>query len=289
MIKYLDLCNFCPCENFRRKVIEILCGNDGLFDLSSFQTILEIYKEMEDNVNSDTVNAPKVKIYQLGQNALNGNISTNKLLRNNTLSCGHDLPVWINDPCEAELRIMVLSQDPRRNKKEMGKMKIGISSPFGLHSIYWRSNKNTGMIHQMAQRIIKDYKYGKDVCFYYTDILKLRGTDSKDMDNNNIDIYKRILRKEIELFKPTIVLLLGKEAKNAYDKVSENMESSFNATEIKLPHPNARIKNGKWGGFKLSKKGTEGKIDVICKEIKFIILIFLISALCASILKKIGL
>ena len=267
MIKYLDLCNFCPNKAFRCEVIDILCGNDGLFYPSSFQRILEIYKEMEDNVNSH-VTMPKVKIYKLDQSTLKNTIDRTNL-GNNTLSCGHDLPVWINDPCEAQHRIMVLSQDPRRNENEMRNMKIGISSPFGLHSIYWRSNKNTGMIHQMAQRIIKDYKYGKDVCFYYTDILKLRGTGSMYMDYNNIDIYKRILRKAIELFKPTIVLLLGKEAKTAYYSMApKNMGFPFNATPIELPHPNARIKNGKWGGFKFAyAKNTEGKIKFICGKI----------------------
>lgn len=257
MIKLLKLPNFCPNKIFRCKVIDILCS-DRLFSPSSSHEICEIYNDMESNVNLSTT--PKVKIYPLKQKALNQRIDTTNL-GTSTLSCGHDLPVWINNPQKAKHRIMVLGQDPRRNSKEMGSMEIGISSPFGLHSVYWRSSKKTGMIHQMAQCIID--KYGEDVCFYYTDILKLRRTDSKDIDNKNTNIYKNILCKEIELYNPTIVLLLGKEAYNAYHNVADQ------ASVICLPHPNARIINGKWGNYKSTGKcNTEWKIKVICDEIE---------------------
>ena len=262
MIKLLILSNFCPNRNFRCKVIDILCSDKGLFFPSAAHKICDIYNDMESNVNKYLATAPKVRIYPLNQEDLNCIINRDKL-GCGTLSCGHDLPVWINDPEKAKYRIMVLSQDPRRNKKEMGSMEIGISSPFGLHSRYWRSNKRTGMIHQMAQCVID--KYGEDVCFYYTDILKLRKTDSKEMDNKNMNTYKDILAKEIKLFNPTIVLLLGKEAKKAY----YSMTCLCKVQTIELPHPNARIINGTWGNYTPTGKcDTEWKKKIICDEIE---------------------
>ena len=262
MIKLLTLSNFCPNGNTRCKVIDILCSNKGLFFPSAAHKICDIYNDMECNVNKYLATAPKVKIYPLNQEDLNCIINRDKL-GCGTLSCGHDLPVWINDPEKAKYRIMVLSQDPRRNKKEMGSMEIGISSPFGLHSIYWRSSKRTGMIHQMAQCVID--RYGEDVCFYYTDILKLRKTDSKEMDNKNMETYKDILAKEIKLFNPTIILLLGKIAQNVYN----SMNCYCKAHIIELPHPNARIINGKWGNYPSTGKcDTEWKIKIISGEIE---------------------
>jgi len=58
------------------------------------------------------------------------------------------------------------------------------------------------------------------------------------------------------------VLLLGKEA--------EKMASLFKASVIALPHPNARIINGKWGKYLLSTDecGARRKIKVIYDEIE---------------------
>ena len=169
---------FCPNGQFLNKVTNYLCSNSlGLFTPCSVALLKDIYGQMRNNINTPFIGSNfgkriKVQIYPLGQACLNGSIDQTIIIANGKLSCGHDLPVWLNNPETAKHRIMVLSQDPRRNKYEMGNMEIGVSSPFGLHSIIWRSSKLTGLIHHVSKRLIDDY--GDSVSVYYTDILKLR-------------------------------------------------------------------------------------------------------------------
>ena len=260
---------FCPNGQFLNKVTNYLCSNSlGLFTPCSVALLKDIYGQMRNNINTPFIGSNfgkriKVQIYPLGQACLNGSIDQTNIIANGKLSCGHDLPVWLNNPETAKHRIMVLSQDPRRNKYEMGNMEIGVSSPFGLHSIIWRSSKLTGLIHHVSKRLIDDYK--DNVSIYYTDILKLRKTDSTVMDTKNMKVYHDILAKEIELFKPTLFLLLGSQAQKGITSIA----LQHPVVQVSVPHPNARIINGEWGEFTSNGKyDAQWKSDTILDEIR---------------------
>lgn len=250
---------FCPNTQFLGQVVDILCNSYGIFDVSAKEPVKKIYDNMRQNININ-----QYFIYSpcgiLVQNGIN-----DKLLKSNgRYYAGHDLPVWLNDPSEAKHRILVVSQDPRRNDQEMGNgtYEIGISTPFGLHSMQWRSNKTKGFVHWLFDKLLKECH--DNMCVYYTDVYKFRGVGPKSvLDTPNFNIYKDILRQEIDLFKPNVVLLMGTEAQNTYKKAITT------PAVIKAPHPNARVKDKKyWGEYEMNKFDTDSKIEKIINEIK---------------------
>ncbi len=117
---------FCPNLGFLNKVLNILCDSGGIFKATTKQVLLDVYNDMRNCLNN-----PSYIIYPLSSNYLGNKVNTKALHDvNNKFSVGHDIPVWLNDPGKANHRILILSQDPRRNKKEMIDMEIGLSTPF---------------------------------------------------------------------------------------------------------------------------------------------------------------
>lgn len=210
---------------------------------------------MDNNINDDDANL----LYPIDAGLLESGIDKQNINQNGKIYAGHDLPVWLGNPGEAEIRIMVVSQDPRRSEKEMGQIGlngntggIALSSPFGLHSYKWRSSKKTGLIHYLFTELIDEYsKEGKKLSVYYTDVYKLRGVDAMtskgmiikttipDINISNTERYFKILQEEFKLFNPKIILLLGKEAQNAFDQANNNIKIS-SCTPVEVPHPSAQ-------------------------------------------------
>ena len=143
---------------------------------------------------------------------------------NTCIVAGLDTPVWIGNP-NADTRIMIVSQDPRRNKKEMAEHSpcISLSSPFGWHDIGWRSNKKTGLLPQICWEIIQDLNI-ENICFYFTDLYKFRKANTAaadeednstvDKNKNNKERYLNIIEEEINVFSPTHIVLMGSEVCN---------------------------------------------------------------------------
>ena len=127
---------------------------------------------------------------------------------------GLDTPVWIGNP-KADTRIMIVSQDPRRSLNEMAghSQCISLSSPFGWHDIGWRSNGRTGLLPQICWKIVQEQK--NNVCFYFTDLYKFRKAntagkkDDSTVDTKNEEHYLDIINKEIKVFSPTRIVLMG--------------------------------------------------------------------------------
>ena len=256
---------FCTNGTFLDSIVDILCNTNGIFTVSAKRDIRDIYTKM----HRDFIK-PQYVIYSLSRNVINGLNAT--LLNDpitNKIYAGHDLPVWLNDPSIAKHRILVLSQDPRRNAKEMSGKQIGISTPFGLHSMTWRSHRSKGLVHYLFDKLIN--KFGDEVCVYYTDIYKFRKTEPAQLDINNLGRYQSVLCQEIILFKPTIVLLMGSKAKDAFNNISCDVLKELHPHIIDTPHPNARVIDNKWGRFEMEKFDVESKIDKIYTEIDEII------------------
>lgn len=239
---------FCPNKCFRGKVIELLY--DVLFDTKQ-TTLEEVYKRMTTNLNKES--SKSVTLYPIATD-VRIDLDRTTLSRNGKLYAGHDLPVWLGNPCKADVRLMIISQDPRRSEKEMERAKkekadasavVTLSTPFGLHDLKWRSNKCNGIIHYAVCEALEHYKKEKKkACVYYTDMFKLRKAGKQDettIDKQNIESYIKILQKEIELFEPTKIILLGKEVAEMFD--SHISSIPHGAEVVKLIHTSQRA----WG------------------------------------------
>ena len=149
-----------------------------------------------------------------------------------------DLPIWFN--LSAANRIMIIAQDPLRNPKWYYECEDAIcSSPFGMHS---REHRNKG-----GKRfdLLTKTLTGSGCGVYLTDAYKyyLCGYNKSEekkikcpltKDSQILEAYKRILLKEIGIIQPTIIVTLGREAKQALNSILGNVEK--NIVVLHLPH-----------------------------------------------------
>jgi len=254
---------FCPNAHFLDSVVNILCNTSGIFDVSAKSLVKDIYDDMRQNMNNIHHRLIHPLPGSFVQNGINGSL----LKHYNNYYAGHDLPVWLNDPTQAKVkhRLLIVSQDPRRNVDEMNNNKIeeiGISTPFGLHSMEWRSVKSQGLIHWVVVKLFNESGFGNSLSVYYTDVYKFRGVDDKSkkikssLDKKNSQIYYEIFKKEKDLFDPTIVLLMGDKAEEAYYSVCPR-----SSKDVKVPHQ-APTANGKWKEY-LEEPTSDNKIEYI--------------------------
>lgn len=123
---------------------------------------------------------------------------------------GMDLPTWFN--IQDNKHIMIVAQDPLRSSKWYGEcFDAVISSPFGLHSLEHRQNARGGkMMDLLVKRLIAN-----GCGIYLTDANKFFVYDHKTTDMfsaTHIDVYAEIMRLEIELVKPVVIVCLGRRA-----------------------------------------------------------------------------
>lgn len=222
--------SFCDDANFRQQIIDLLYGS--LFDPSArFRSnkVLEIwYNLMEKYINypnSGWIASPSLPTntnFRIGaKNDIMleccsnyysplGNVF-NDCLKNGYTHLGHDVPIWYNS-VEGNKRIMIVSQDPRR---DIASKNLFLSSPFGLHCFDYRT-RNNEVMQDIVNAIL-----GKEHSVYLTDLYKAFALDLQDEDKKSIDLmssskrqFVEIFKKEIELYKPDLILLMGAEVAN---------------------------------------------------------------------------
>ena len=130
---------------------------------------------------------------------------------------GVDLPTWFN--IQNNTHIMIVAQDPLRSNKWYGEcFDTVISSPFGLHSLEHRQNARGGkMMSLLVERLVNN-GYG----VYLTDANKFFIHDHKTTNMfsvAHIDVYAEIIRQEIEIVKPTVIVCLGRSAERMCKKM----------------------------------------------------------------------
>ena len=123
---------------------------------------------------------------------------------------GVDLPTWFN--IQDNKHIMIVAQDPLRSNKWYGEcFDAVISSPFGQQDLGHRQRANGGkMMSLLVERLVSN-GYG----IYLTDANKFFIHDHKTTDMfsaAHIDVYVEIIRREIEIVKPAVIVCLGKRA-----------------------------------------------------------------------------
>lgn len=258
--------SFCAGNCFKSGVLDILYNH--IFDRKA--NLKAIYEGMTKQINEDR--NKYIKLFPLDADFLKNSLCKQNLLQSGVVYAGHDLPVWQNDPKKAKKRIMVISQDPRRSKDEMcqNSMKlspvISISTPFGLHSKKWRNHKSKGLVHYLFDDLKKEYKNNpEELSIYCTDIYKLRGVEPASIDYSNEKVYHEILKSEIINFNPDVILLLGRAAHNAWNKINNDGPEPI---VLCFPHPNARLESWRKTDPKVERPfSSDKKRKVILKKL----------------------
>ena len=231
--------SFCGNFNFRNQV-ESLIYND-LFNVNGnsavlFKNILKDWYEKviclrtaDNSVWQSTSLPPNTEIKIGKQKDALLDVDKSVFSPNNIISnlkqkaythIGHDTPVWIipdsvNENLWDTLRIMIISQDPRRDLAGNG---VLLSTPFGLHcQAYYNGKIET----RIAARLQNMQKNGKQISLYFTEAYKLfvkdpknNGSISMNLLNGYDGMFKSILDKEIELFKPDLIVCWGSFSSN---------------------------------------------------------------------------
>ena len=124
---------------------------------------------------------------------------------------------------------MIVSQDPLRNRGINGK--ILFSSPFGIHCHDYRNKKNESLM-----KILQGLWQNNKIVFYLTDFNKLyiqsggNETSIQTLDRQHPTIaqnFKSILDKEIDLFKPNLIVTLADYTSNNLLGRAINTENRF--------------------------------------------------------------
>lgn len=231
--------SFCGNFNFRNQVENLIY--DDLFNVDKnsvtpFKNILKDWYEKviclrtaDNSVWQKTSMQPGTEIkigkqkdvlLDVDKSIFSPNNIISDLLQKGYTHIGHDTPVWIipdsvNENLWDTLRIMIISQDPRRDLAGNG---VLLSTPFGLHCEAY----NNGKIEtRIAARLQNMQKNEKQISLYFTDAYKLFVKDSKNDESISTNLlneyngmFKSILNKEIELFKPDLIVCWGSFSTN---------------------------------------------------------------------------
>lgn len=176
---------------------------------------------------------------------------------------GIDIPILINDSNATKANygtIMILEQDPLRRLSEF--QKIYNTSQLQNNAIVGTPNafhtNPVGFYKELVDNMITD---GWSV--YLTDTYKIWAPGLKGGKNRWTDNEKDLLCEEMSCIKPTIVLLCGKEAKKAYDKI----QCTSKVKIVGVPHPSG-MANRAWVKILDTKPTDANKRDFILKMIR---------------------
>lgn len=137
---------------------------------------------------------------------------------------GLDLPVWFG--ADMPRRVMIVAQDPLRNPYWYGNKNreddsfvcsdAVLSSPFGLHDFAHREHFGGKRVWLLVKELLK-----RGIGVYLTDCRKYfyySHEESNLLMKGLRNKYIEILKKEIDLFKPSLIVPLGKEANSYINK-----------------------------------------------------------------------
>ena len=158
---------------------------------------------------------------------------TNELFKLKDAVVSFDFPVWFNMEDPQSERIMFVSQDPiSRDIKWYRDCRDALcTTVFGLHNPLWRNKGKGGKrIWLLASKFIEN-EYG----VYFTDCHKLAiqsiSGESISADAGQIAAYSEMLKAELKMVKPKLIVAFG--------KIAEDVLKSITPDEIPvivLPH-----------------------------------------------------
>jgi len=151
---------------------------------------------------------------------------------------GHDLPTWFScGTGEPTKKIMIVSQDPLRNNLPMDNLHL--SSPFGFHCAEYRSSASD-LVLQVVCHLLEE-----NAAIYLTDAMKVyfsfanqatclkcRQAYLSSTQFNWKKEFRSVVDREILLFDPTLVVLMGKPVINMM--LDRFNSQDFNTYEMPL-------------------------------------------------------
>ena len=152
---------------------------------------------------------------------------------------GLDLPTWFYQSSEATF-IMIVTQDPLRSAKwygdEVDERYICndaiVSSPFGLQDAHHREKGNGGKRMWLLVRALLE----KGFNIYLTDCRKFFVYNHHESDvyttSEKMDLYRNILKEEIDIINPKLIVTLGHSA----EKSCRELLESDNRLSGYIPH-----------------------------------------------------
>lgn len=179
---------------------------------------------------------------------------------------GLDLPTWF---CQTgnEPFIMIVAQDPLRSCKWYGECNDAVvSTPFGLQDANHRERGNGGLrIWTLVQQLLS-MGYG----VYLTDCRKYfvhNHQKSNEYSKAKIGVYKKILKEEIEIIRPLLIVTLGHEATDYCQMILDN----DNRLSGYIPHlsgtANGVINKFIAKNFGINPKGAKQQAEYYAKYI----------------------
>ncbi len=144
-----------------------------------------------------------------------------------------DFPVWFNMADTQAFRVMILCQDPvSRDIRWYKDCRDALcTTVFGLHNPLWRNKGNGGKrIWLLASKFMEN-GYG----VYLTDCNKfaIQSTSGEAIspDPQQVAAYRDMLKAEIEMVKPNLIVTFGKLAEDVLQSLSQ-----ASAPVLSLPH-----------------------------------------------------
>ena len=157
---------------------------------------------------------------------------------------GHDVPVWLEEDnndndSEDVIKIMIVSQDPLRDRGAIDK--ILFSSPFGVHCRDYRTQPRECLM-KIIGGVWKTAKANnKKVIFYLTDLYKAFALDPQNENKKSIDLmssfkgrFVDVFEKEIDLYKPNLILLMGAEVANVLLGATNYIKTQISGSPRKM-------------------------------------------------------
>lgn len=150
---------------------------------------------------------------------------------------GIDIPCFIEkDVCSATETIMIIGEAPRRNVCGKGTGSTLLGTPY---AIQYKDFPDQCWVYKQIFKGLLDY-YN----LYLTDAFKVWPKTSASAYSNKE--WKELLKKEIDCFKPTIIVTFGKEAKTMLDKIIKEGYNGFDVRNV--IHPSQR-NNSLWNSL----------------------------------------
>lgn len=160
------------------------------------------------------------------------------LLWDRTTDLGHDLPTWFSCGTDEPTRkVMIISQDPLRNNLPGGSLHL--SSPFGLHCAEYRGSASD-LVLKVVCRLLEER-----TAVYLTDAMKVYFSFANQatclkcrqayLSSTQFDwktTFRSVVDREILLFDPTLVVLMGKPVINMM--LDRFNSATFNTYEMSL-------------------------------------------------------
>lgn len=198
---------FCPSSIFQEELYTLL--QESVVQVSKEQ--IEHYYSTWSN-NFETIDSVSKFILE------KTDISNEQNVPHNSSLLGIDLPIWFNEQEFGKSKIMLLGIDPLRNKKIFKEYKaieesqVIIGTPYAIHDKRMRSGRSKNYWTFIENLLENNF-------VYVTDIFKTFFLINENSIIRSYNFYKtsnkysnNLLRKEIELIKPDLIITLGAES-----------------------------------------------------------------------------